>query len=116
MISLIKRPLGKKPQATCLDAEHLASTLIAGLVEMLPSSRRVGGGNQLQTGTAPWFTAHVAHTCLETLRKQPSEVAAAAWNIGFRSHMGSHVYTLPSYLTNCAATQYLKLAMALGSK
>jgi hypothetical protein len=70
-------------------------------VVTLPSSMCVGGGNQLQTGAASWFKAHVMHTCLEKLRKRPSEGAAVARNGGFVSHVGTRGCT-PYKL--CAAT------------
>lgn len=92
MTSLIKRPSGDEPRTMCLHAEHLASTHAASLVVTLPSSRYVGRGNQLQTGIASWSTAHVAHTCPEKLKKQPSEVAAVSGKVDFMGDPCTHCY------------------------
>lgn len=55
MISLIQCLWGKEPHTTLLNVKHLAGTLAAILVITLPSSRHVGGGNQLQTRVVSWF-------------------------------------------------------------
>lgn len=88
MISLIKCPWGKEPHTTLLNVKHLARTHAAVLVITRPSSRHVGGGNQLQTGVASWLTAHVVLACPEKLRKPPSEVGVGGRSVGFVSHMG----------------------------